>query len=90
MTHTNTTPDAEDQPGYDGPTYDSADRLRMWMDKSVPPADRDRLIAEYRNQVLTEAAELIVADNDRQLWATKPGKHWAAALLLAARTTQES
>jgi hypothetical protein len=45
--------------------------------------------ALVRDQILTEAAELIIADNDRQLWATKPGKHWAADLLLAARTTPE-
>lgn len=48
---------AEDLPGYDGPTIDPYDRLQMWMDKSIPPADRDRLIAEYRDQVLTEAAD---------------------------------
>lgn len=34
-----------------------------------------------RAAVLREAADAIVADNDRQLWATKPGKHWAADLL---------
>jgi hypothetical protein len=34
-----------------------------------------------RTDVLREAADAIVADNDRQLWATKPGKHWAADLL---------
>lgn len=54
---TNTQPEAEEMPGYDGPTLDAADRLHMWMDKSVPVADRDRLIAEHRDQVLTEAAD---------------------------------
>lgn len=34
-----------------------------------------------RAAVLREAADAIVADNDRQMWATKPGKHWAADLL---------
>ncbi|MER7806112.1 hypothetical protein [Streptomyces sp900116325] len=35
----------------------------------------------YRAEVLAEAAEAIVAENDRILWATTPGKHWAADLL---------
>ncbi|HEY9367883.1 hypothetical protein [Streptomyces sp.] len=34
-----------------------------------------------RVKVLREAADAIVADNDRKLWASKPGKHWAADLL---------
>ena len=34
-----------------------------------------------RATVLNEAADAIVADNDRQMWASKPGKHWAADLL---------
>ena len=34
-----------------------------------------------RVKVLRDAADAIVADNDRKLWASKPGKHWAADLL---------
>lgn len=34
-----------------------------------------------RAEVLREAADMIVAKNDRILWATRPGKHWAADLL---------
>ena len=34
-----------------------------------------------RATVLREAANAIVADNDRRLWASKPGTHWAADLL---------
>lgn len=41
---------------------------------------RDAADAE-RNKVLTEAADAIVAKNDRILWATTPGKHWAADLV---------
>jgi hypothetical protein len=42
---------------------------------AVLPAPADRAA------VLREAADGIVAENDRQMWATKPGKHWAAGLL---------
>lgn len=31
-----------------------------------------------RAEVLREGADAVVAEYDRQLWATKPGKHWAA------------
>ncbi|MDQ0943317.1 hypothetical protein [Streptomyces sp. V1I1] len=31
-----------------------------------------------RAEVLREGADAVVAENDRMLWATKPGKHWAA------------
>jgi hypothetical protein len=39
------------------------------------------LLDQYRAEVLRKAADAIVAENDRMLWATKPGKHWAADLL---------
>lgn len=80
---TNTQPEAEEMPGYDGPTLDAADRLHMWMDKSVPAADRDRLIAEHRDEVLGEAAEIARANCH-----LKPGQcgcHTAADHILAAR-----
>lgn len=35
----------------------------------------------YRAEVLREAADAIVAENDRVFWATTPGTHWAADLL---------
>lgn len=41
----------------------------------VTPAQTDRAA------ILREAADAIVADNDRQMWASKPGQHWAADLL---------
>ncbi|WP_406730955.1 hypothetical protein [Streptomyces sp. NBC_01794] len=44
-------------------------------------AHADRAMAEVRAEVLNEAADAIVAENDRKLWASKPGKHWAADLL---------
>jgi hypothetical protein len=34
-----------------------------------------------RAEVLREAADAIVAENDRAMWASQPGKHWAADLL---------
>lgn len=35
----------------------------------------------HRAEVLNEGADEIVAANDRLLWATQPGMHWAADLL---------
>ena len=37
--------------------------------------------AKHRAEALREAADAIVAEYDRQLWATKPGKHWAADMV---------
>lgn len=42
---------------------------------AVHPAPADRAA------VLREAADAIAADNDRRMWASKPGQHWAADLL---------
>ncbi|WP_326768589.1 hypothetical protein OG978_32360 [Streptomyces sp. NBC_01591] len=44
-------------------------------------AEAERLIAARDAEVLTEAAAVIVAENDRVFWATTPGTHWAADLL---------
>ncbi|MFB7007856.1 MULTISPECIES: hypothetical protein [unclassified Streptomyces] len=44
-------------------------------------AEAERLIAARDAEVLREAAAVIVTENDRVLWATTPGKHWAADLL---------
>ncbi|MFD7661310.1 hypothetical protein [Streptomyces sp. NPDC059788] len=37
--------------------------------------------AAVRAETLGEAADAIVVENDRMLWATQPGTHWAADLL---------
>lgn len=43
--------------------------------------EADQLLDAFRTEVLREAADAIVAKNDRVLWATKPGKHWASDLV---------
>lgn len=66
---------------------DEIDRLRGALkDAADQVAERDDEIGKLsarpsRAEVLAEAADAIVAANDRALWATRPGKHWAADLL---------
>lgn len=70
------------------------DRLREWV--AELEGENAKLIRWHREdgsalaklaarpsraEVLREAADAIVAENDRALWATRPGKHWAADLL---------
>jgi hypothetical protein len=43
-----------------------------------------------RAAALREGAAAIVAENDRMLWATKPGKHWAADLLTRMAETSDA
>lgn len=43
-----------------------------------------------RAETLNKAADAVVAENDRMLWATKPGKHWAADLLRRMATAPAS
>ena len=50
------------------------------------PVTRGQAIDAFRTEVLAEAADAVVAENDRMLWATKPGSHWAADLLRAMAT----
>lgn len=87
------TTEAEDQPGYDGPSYDPYSRLQVFMDSSVPAADRDRLINEYRDHVLTEGASLLRAQHttifDAAGGGVAAGLLISADLLLAARAHQE-
>jgi hypothetical protein len=45
---------------------------------------------KVRAAVLREGAEAIVAENDRMLWATTPGKHWAADLLTGMAETSDA
>jgi hypothetical protein len=45
---------------------------------------------EARAAVLREGAAAIVAENDRMLWASKPGKHWAADLLVRMAETSDA
>ena len=42
---------------------------------------------EIRAEAFREAAAAIVAENDRMLWATKPGRHWAADLVIRMAET---
>jgi len=73
---------------------DWAGNLALWIaevHEDVPEllATIDRLRSDrgaFRAEVLNEAADTVVAENDRMLWATKPGKHWAADLLRAMAT----
>ena len=68
---------------------DWAGNLALWIaevHEDVPEllATIDRLRSDrgaLRAEVLNEAADAVVAENDRMLWATKPGSHWAADLL---------
>ncbi|MET7560602.1 hypothetical protein ABZS95_10395 [Streptomyces sp. NPDC005479] len=46
------------------------------------PETAAQLLSAYRAEVLAETAAAIVAENDRVFWATRPGHHWAAELLL--------
>lgn len=43
-----------------------------------------------RAAALREGAAAIVSENDRMLWATKPGKHWAADLLIGMAETSDA
>jgi hypothetical protein len=45
---------------------------------------------KFRAAVLREGAAAIVAENDRAMWATKPGKHWAADLLNTMAATSDA
>jgi len=45
---------------------------------------------KFRAALLREAAAAIVAENDRVMWATKPGKHWAADLLNGMAATSDA
>lgn len=45
---------------------------------------------KFRAALLREAAAAIVAENDQMLWATKPGKHWAADLLNKMAATSDA
>jgi hypothetical protein len=45
---------------------------------------------KFRAALLREAASAIVAENDRVMWATKPGKHWAADLLNGMAATSDA
>ncbi|MFE6408208.1 hypothetical protein ACFVOR_14880 [Streptomyces sp. NPDC057837] len=45
---------------------------------------------KVRAAVLREGAAAIVAENDRMLWATKPGKHWAADVLTRMAETSDA
>jgi hypothetical protein len=45
---------------------------------------------EIRAEAFREAAAAIVAENDRMLWATKPGKHWAADLASRMAATADA
>lgn len=45
------------------------------------PATASRALRIHSAEALRNAAEVIVAENDRKLWATKPGEHWAADVL---------
>ncbi|MFJ1695741.1 hypothetical protein ACIOHC_11405 [Streptomyces sp. NPDC088252] len=58
----------------------AADHLREAIDFGCTRDDHDH-VAMHRAEVLAEAADAIVAENDRVFWATTPGKHWAADLL---------
>ncbi|RUP66747.1 hypothetical protein SSPNP10_15910 [Streptomyces sp. NP10] len=40
-----------------------------------------RLLDELRTKWAAEDADAIVAENDRRLWASTPGQHWAADLI---------
>jgi len=42
---------------------------------------------EIRAEAFREAAAAIVAENDRMLWASRPGRHWAADLVLRMAET---
>lgn len=55
----------------------------MWTAPTQTDERTDRLYAAIRAEILNEAADAIVSENDRKLWASKPGKHWAADLLRA-------
>jgi hypothetical protein len=74
---------------------DWAGNLALWIAEThedVPEllATIDRLRADrdaFRAEVLNEAADAVVVENDRMLWATKPGKHWAADLLRRMATS---
>ena len=45
---------------------------------------------EVRAEAFREGAAAIVAENDRMLWASKPGKHWAADLLTRMAETSDA
>ena len=45
---------------------------------------------KFRAALLREAAAAIVAENDRMLWASTPGKHWAADLLNGMAATSDA
>ncbi|MFJ1697630.1 hypothetical protein ACIOHC_21360 [Streptomyces sp. NPDC088252] len=58
----------------------AAEHLREAIDFGCTRDDHDH-VAMHRAEVLAEAADAIVAENDRVFWATTPGTHWAADLL---------
>ncbi|MFD5058217.1 hypothetical protein [Streptomyces sp. NPDC058394] len=59
----------------------AAEHLREAIAMGCTRDDHDH-IAMHRAEVLREAADAIVAENDRALWASRPGRHWTADLLL--------
>jgi hypothetical protein len=47
----------------------------------VRRGEAERLVADLIVETIRDNADDIIVDNDRMLWASKPGKHWAADLL---------
>lgn len=45
---------------------------------------------KVRASAFRDGAAAVVAENDRMLWATKPGRHWAADLLIRMAETSDA